>query len=304
MSDSFIDLRFGHQGEAVHDTFWPSFTDIMMVVVLIFIMVSLALVVKNWDLVAELRTTIQAEHQAQQSIHNATATNDSLSSQLSDAQHQLSESHMQLLRMREQHQILSLDLKKQKQQLSETQNEAKRSAQEKQRIAAERDALRAEISAIKQQLTEVREQSESGVRETQKLAEQLQTRSEALTVLQQSSELSSGELVQLQGSYDSLKVKYNKLIKPARTAKGKYVVEVRYEKRGKYYHIRYKHGEAESYTVATRKGLHQALDGLKVAHPGSLYIKIIIPSDSGLSYNEAWKFTSKILSKYDYYQED
>ena len=125
VSDGFIDLRFGHQGEAVHDSFWPSFTDIMMVVVLIFIMVSLALVVKNWDLVAELRTTMQAEHQAQQSINNATATNDNLSSQLSDAQHQLSESRMQLMRMREQQQAMSLDLKKQKQQLSLARSEIK-----------------------------------------------------------------------------------------------------------------------------------------------------------------------------------
>ena len=149
-----------------------------------------------------------------------------------------------------------------------------------------------------------RQQSDASALERQKLAEQLQARSEELVVLQQSSELSTGELVQLQGFYDSLKVKYDKLIKPARTAKGKYVVEVRYEKRGKYYHIRYKHGAADNYTVATRKGLHKELGELKAAHSGSLYIKIIIPSDSGLSYNEAWKFTSKILSKYDYYQDD
>jgi hypothetical protein len=34
-------------------------------------------------------------------------------------------------------------------------------------------------------------------------------------------------------------------------------------------------------------------------------VKIIIPEDSGLSYNQAWVFTRDMLNKYDYYyQED
>jgi hypothetical protein len=33
-------------------------------------------------------------------------------------------------------------------------------------------------------------------------------------------------------------------------------------------------------------------------------VKVIIPGDSGLSYNEAWNFTRDILSKYDYYYQE
>jgi hypothetical protein len=33
-------------------------------------------------------------------------------------------------------------------------------------------------------------------------------------------------------------------------------------------------------------------------------VKVIIPEDSGLSYNEAWTFTQDILTSYDYYYQD
>jgi hypothetical protein len=49
--------------------------------------------------------------------------------------------------------------------------------------------------------------------------------------------------------------------------------------------------------------MHQRLAALKTANPGKLYIKIIIPADSGLSYNEAWSFMKKLLEKYDYYYQ-
>jgi hypothetical protein len=34
-----------------------------------------------------------------------------------------------------------------------------------------------------------------------------------------------------------------------------------------------------------------------------LYVKIVIPDTSGLSYSEAWSFTNNILSRYDYYYQ-
>jgi hypothetical protein len=34
-----------------------------------------------------------------------------------------------------------------------------------------------------------------------------------------------------------------------------------------------------------------------------LYVKVIIPDNSGLSYNEAWRFTNDMLTRYDYYSQ-
>ena len=35
-----------------------------------------------------------------------------------------------------------------------------------------------------------------------------------------------------------------------------------------------------------------------------LYVKVVIPDDSGLTYNEAWDFTKTVLTDYDYYYID
>jgi hypothetical protein len=46
------------------------------------------------------------------------------------------------------------------------------------------------------------------------------------------------------------------------------------------------------------------LGKLKNKLKDKLYVKIIIPEESGLSYNEAWSFTKDILSRYDYYYQE
>ncbi|MCK4706865.1 MAG: hypothetical protein KAT90_15430, partial [Gammaproteobacteria bacterium] len=101
----------------------------------------------------------------------------------------------------------------------------------------------------------------------------------------------------------SLKVKYDKLIKPARTARGKYVVSVNFEIIKGKERIRFKDTGQKNYTVVTEKKLHSKLTQLKKKHPKKLYIKIVIPKKSGLTYNEAWSFMKGLLHKYDYYYQ-
>ena len=53
-----------------------------------------------------------------------------------------------------------------------------------------------------------------------------------------------------------------------------------------------------------RRQLDERLTRLKDKYPRLLYVKVIIPENSGLSYNEAWTFTQDILNAYDYYYQD
>ena len=46
------------------------------------------------------------------------------------------------------------------------------------------------------------------------------------------------------------------------------------------------------------------LTKLKARLGKDLYVKIIIPQNSGLSYNEAWDFMRNLLVKYDYYYQE
>jgi chromosome segregation ATPase len=310
MDEAFIDLRENAEAGAGGDTFWPSFTDIMMVVVMIFMLASTVLVMRNWDLVQELRATIEAQHQAQELARSMTETSATLEEQLAQAQHINSEFRMQLMRAEEnkrdmqtrlsaqEQQILALT--KEQQQLAASLQQSRRSGQldadRLARLNAEHEQLTTTLAAEQQRLQQVF---------SELAASEQASRGQAVEIaaLRQDYSSSTLQLDMLQGEYDDIKVKYDRLIRPARSAKGKYVVTVRYWKENGKDQLRFKDADEEDYSVVTRKELHRRLSKLKQEHSGELYVKLIIPDDSGLSYNEAWGFTLDILDKYDYYHQ-
>ena len=54
----------------------------------------------------------------------------------------------------------------------------------------------------------------------------------------------------------------------------------------------------------SRIEMFRRLGALKERLGDELYIKVVIPEDSGLSYNEAWGFTKAVLTEFDYYYID
>ena len=310
MDEAFIDLRRTADAGTGGDTSWPSFTDIMMVVVMIFMMASTVLVLRNWDLVQELRATIESEHQAEELARSMTETSATLEEQLAQAQHINSELRMQLMRADENKQSLQqrlssreqqvLSLTRQQQQLADDLQTLRRaeqlSAAQLAQLRAEHQQLEAADSdrqqRLQQSLTELAASEQAGREQAVELAE-----------LRQGYSSSTQQMDMLQGEYDDLRVKYDRLTRPARSAKGKYVVTVRYWKEDGSEQLRFRDAGDEEYTVVSRKELHRLLKKLKADQAGKLYVKLIIPDDSGLSYNEAWGFTLDILDKYDYYHQ-
>ena len=78
MTANFPPIGGSHAGIGGENSFWPSFTDIMMVVTMIFLMATSLLVVRNWQLVAELQESIAAEHIAAQMIESTSLENATL----------------------------------------------------------------------------------------------------------------------------------------------------------------------------------------------------------------------------------
>ena len=310
MNTGFIDLRCNTEAETGGDSFWPSFTDIMMVVVMIFMMTSTLLMLRNWDLVHELRATIMAEREAEELARSMTATSATLEEQLAQAQHANSELRMQLMRANESSQSLHekltatqqrlLALESDRQQLAASLQQSRRDAQ----LGEDRLAQsRSEFGQLSATHATMQERLQQVLEELQQSERNAQQQTAELAGLRKGSALSEQQLDLLQGEYDELKGKYDKLIRPARSAMGKHVVTVRYWKDGEYYQLRIKDAGEDDYTVVTRKELNLRLSELQKAHAGKLYVKLIIPDDSGLSYNEAWGFTMDILEKYDYYHQ-
>ncbi|MGI9310741.1 MAG: hypothetical protein ACR2P7_04310, partial [bacterium] len=58
----FIDLRVGHGAGGIgDDSVWPSFTDIMTVIVMIFLMALVIMMVRNFDLDRRLLSSVSAQ---------------------------------------------------------------------------------------------------------------------------------------------------------------------------------------------------------------------------------------------------
>ena len=294
MNEEFVDLRRGHLNS---ESFWPAFTDIMMVVVIIFLLTSMLLMVKNWELLDQLRSSMAAEEQAEKIIHDTSQENATLEEQLAHAQNEISMLRMQLLYASEQASQMNAALEDKEQHivivLSENEQLKNTVDRSESRIAS----LSSRISSVEENLSQLN----IDVEQKQKALEEERQK---IIIISQERDSQSRKLSTLEDDFGSLKVKYDKLVRPARSAKGKYVVSVNFERIKGKERIRFKDSSADKYTVVTEKQLHRKLAAIKKKHPRKLYIKIVIPKESGLTYNEAWTFMKDLLNKYDYYYQD
>jgi len=294
VNEQFVDLRSHHINS---ESFWPSFTDIMMVVVMIFLLTSMLLMVKNWELLDQLRNSMAAEMQAEKIIDDTSKENATLEEQLAQAQNEVSMLRMQLLHASEQASQMNAELEDKDQQiviiLSEKEQLKNSLDENKNKIMH----LSSKISSMEENLSQL----SIDVEQKQKA---LEDEHQKIIIITQERDTQSRKLSRLEESFGSLQVKYDKLIKPARTARGKHVVSVNFERiRGKE-RIRFKDSSDQNYTVVTKQQLHKKLTKLKKKYPKKLYIKIVIPKESGLTYNEAWSFMKNMLDKYDYYYQE
>ena len=78
MDDSFIDLRLNRHSIQAEESFWPSFTDIMTVIVMIFLIAMVVLLLRNMELLDQLRATIASEQQAMELARSTGAENETI----------------------------------------------------------------------------------------------------------------------------------------------------------------------------------------------------------------------------------
>jgi len=293
MNEEFVDLRRSHLSS---ESFWPSFTDIMMVVVIIFLLTSMLLMVRNWELLDQLRNSMAAELQAEKLVHDTSQENATLEEQLAQAQNEISMLRMQLMQASEENYQLNVELEDKDKQviimLAENEQLKNTTAQNQQQITS----LQGRLAALEDNLSQLNI-------DIQQKEKTLQEKEQKIIIITRERDSESRKLAALEDDFGSLKVKYDKLVRPARTPRGKHVVSVNYERINGKARIRIKDSGEDSYTVVSEKQLHQRLGKLKKRYPKKLYIKIVIPKESGLTYNEAWQFMKQLLHKYDYYYQ-
>jgi len=346
MATSFPPIGGHHAGIGGENSFWPSFTDIMMVITLIFLMATSLLVVRNWQLVAELQESIAAERMAVQMIESTSLENATLEERLANAEQSNSILRLRLLKKDEELELAQQAIREQESSiatlelansgleisLQQTRRQLDAANLEIDAATAQYRELAQQIEALNQQLEQQKladeqtrqqlEQQKLADEQTRQQLEEARTRIGELsasstqqqqsinqltqdkTLLNQEIEAYNQQLLSLKGDYETVKSKYEELIKPARSAKGKYIAEVYYVKGESGKIIRYRQPGDEGYSRLSLAQVEQRLAKLKREKGADLYVKIIIPKDSGLSYSEAWQFMRTLLVKYDYYYQN
>lgn len=292
----FTDLRLNAHGGQLEESFWPSFTDIMTMVVIIFLMALMVILLRNEDLVRRLQKTLAAEREASRVAQVTTAQKQALSARLDVAQAELSKLRSQLMQATEANARARQALDKSQAALSAAQTQ---SDQLNRRV----DQLTAANAAAQKNLANTNQALAAAQTNNAELQAKNANSENLITQLRSAREKQAAELAAARTAYGDLKVKYDKLIRPARTAAGKVVVEVRYFMQDGSATIEIKRPGDAAYQTVNSARLNAMLGKLKQANPDKLYVKVVIPENSGLSYNEAWSFTTNLLERYDYYYQ-
>ncbi|HID45980.1 MAG TPA: hypothetical protein EYP34_09525 [Chromatiaceae bacterium] len=321
----FIDLRLNNQDKQGNESFWPSFTDVMTVIMMIFLISMVVVLLRNMELVKEIRATMEAERQAVELARSTGAEKESLASQLDTALEQLqaadtrvNELQLQVLRLQEQNSVRARAVADRDRQLKTLLEERNNLTQQTAQLMLDKQAADQAVTAAKEKETLSRRQLADFQQQYAQLKEKLDRQSLQIAVLKskinnQEQQLAATraerqtveeKYLVLADEYDTLKVRYDKLVRPARSAKGRHLVEVRYFKKGGKRHIEWRDGSSGKFRAVSRRQLDKALAALKRQQKDGLYIKVILPENSGLSYSEAWTFTNDLHRKYDYYFQE
>jgi chromosome segregation ATPase len=332
MDSGFPSIGGSHAGIGGENSFWPSFTDIMMVITMIFLMATSILVVRNWQLVAELQVSVAAERMASEMIESTSQENATLEERLVNAEQSNSILRLRLLKREEESRLAQTAIREQESRialmelrnndlqlsLQQTQTQLEVANLEIDTTTAQSLELSSQIADLNQQLAkqlfeseQTRSLLEVARGQIEDLEQSTSTQQQSISQLTQEKSLLSRELesynqqlLALKGDYETVKSKYEELIKPARSAKGKHIAEVYYVKGQAGNVIRYRQPGDQGFSTLSLAEVEQRLAQLKLEYGKDLYIKIIIPQDSGLTYNDAWDFMRNLLAKYDYYYQE
>lgn len=301
----FTDLRVNNQNQSSDTTLWPSFTDIMTVILMVFMLTMVAVIIKNADLISQIRLSRSLQAESERRLQDNVQVLADLRLRNTDLEEAMRSTRMEIILLSDEMQRLdeSLDVK----------------AAAIARLGEENENLREHLRLVRLQMTDKEEELENaqmmiaGIRDeaertnrqlSQEIAEllaQLDANEMAMLVLTDEKSDLEMALARQRQDFTSLENKYLKLVQPARSAEGKEVVSVQYRKTDGTDRYLIKDRGQENWEAIPKADLLARLGRLKEELGEALYIKVVIPDDSGLSYNEAWGFTKQVLSGYDYY---
>jgi DNA repair exonuclease SbcCD ATPase subunit len=302
---------------------WPSFTDIMTVILMIFMLTMIVVIIKNSNLAQQLITREKRVKQIEKGLEESKQAQAQLRIFITNLEEKLRAKEMEIILLGDEKKVIESSLEAKlavisalKSELSDVKEdirtlESEITAREAEMVNLKRESEEriAEITkASEGQIADIKEQTRKQIEEFNRkftaLMKQLSQKQDIIVILDAEKKDLELTLAKQRQAYSFLEEKYHKLIRPARSPLGKKVVTVHYSKNDGDYRILLKGLDVDEFETVTAQQMHARLGQLKAEWQDKLYVKIIIPEDSGLSYNEAWSFTKDILSRYDYYYQE
>ncbi|MFZ0614567.1 MAG: hypothetical protein WAM73_20140 [Desulfobacterales bacterium] len=310
--ENFIDLRQNHRRQMSDMSIWPSFTDIMTVILMIFMLTMIVVIIKNADLARELVLRQSAEQQLQSVLAETRGERDAFKVVITNLEEKLRTQQMEIILLGDENKVVQSTLEAKVALITALQKNVAAIEAEteelKRRLAAAESEKQALATGYEEQMkaisAETQRQIEEFNRKFAALMERLGEKEDLIVTLDAGKKDLELSLARQRKAYLVLEDKYQRLIRPARSALGKEVVTVQYSRPDGQYRILFNGPGGEGFEPVTRAELETRLDRLRDRLQEKLYVKIVIPEASGLSYNEAWNFTRDILSRYDYYYSE
>ena len=269
----YTDLRLNRSSHTTDTSLWPSFTDIMTVILMVFMLTMVVVIIKNADLIDQIRLSRQLQAESEERLQENLQAMVDLRVRNTDLEEGIREARMEIILLTDEARRLesSLDIK----------------AAAIARMEGMKDEAELANSRLNLQIAE--------------LLSRLKKNEATLLMLSDEKSNLEMTLARQRQDFSSLEDKYLRLVRPARSSMGKQVVSVQFFRKDGQLKYLLKDIGGNRWEPMSRIKVFGRLGALKERWGEELYIKIVIPDDSGLTYNEAWGFTKVVLSEFDYY---
>jgi chromosome segregation ATPase len=284
----------------------------MTVILMIFMLTMIVVIIKNSNLAQQLRTREKKVKQIEKSLAESKQVQANLKIFITNLEEKLRAKEMEIILLGDEKKVMQSSLEAKLAIISALKGEIREFKEDVNKLEEDIETIEAEATQLKKEserrIAEISETTKKQIEEfNQKFAalmDQLSKKTEVIVILDAEKKDLELILAKQRQAYSILEEKYHKLIRPARSPLGKKVVAVHYSRIKNKYRILFKDLNSTDFKKVDTQQLHHRLGALKGDLQDKLYVKIIIPEGSGLSYNEAWSFTKDILSRYDYYYQE
>ena len=302
----YPDLRLNRSSTSTDTSLWPSFTDIMTVILMVFMLTMVVVIIKNADLIDQIRLSRQLQAEAEERLASNVQVLADLRVRNTDLEEAIRSSRMEIILLTDEAERLeaSLDIKAAAIARLEGREGGAGGEHPADPAAAERkgrgpgerpgdDRRHPRRGRARQPRTEPadRRPAEPAGEQRSHVADPERRKErpgDGPGPAAPGFLLAGGQVPQTGAARAQF----------ARQAGGLGAVP---PDEGRATGIMLKDIGSEQWEEMSRNDLFQRLGALKERLGEELYIKIVIPDDSGLTYNEAWGFTKTVLTEFDYY---